>query len=90
LARPGDHLFCPFGCDTCAFFQLMQWLPNSKSCIDNLLLTYHIRRANLDAFWSQCQGMVEGMRRLFFTQAEVGDFFGFEMFDQIGPLFRSP
>jgi hypothetical protein len=26
------------------------------------------------------------MRRLFFTQAEVGDFFGFEMFDPIGPF----
>jgi hypothetical protein len=26
------------------------------------------------------------MRRLFFAQAEVGDFFGFEMFDRIGPF----
>jgi hypothetical protein len=26
------------------------------------------------------------MRRLFFTQAEVGVFFGFEMFDRIGPF----
>jgi hypothetical protein len=26
------------------------------------------------------------MRRLFFAQAEVGDFFGFEMFDCIGPF----
>ena len=28
------------------------------------------------------------MRRLFFTQAEVGDFFGFEMFDGIGPFLH--
>ena len=50
-ARPGDHLFCPFECDSCAFFRLMRRVPNSKSRVDNLLLTY-IRRANLDAFWS--------------------------------------
>jgi hypothetical protein len=30
--------------------------------------------------------MVEGVIQLFFAQAEVGDFFGFEMFDQIGPF----
>jgi hypothetical protein len=72
-AHPGEHHFCPFECDTCAFFQLMQRrLPNLKSRINNLLLTY-IRRANLDSFWSQRPGTVQGMRRLFFAQAEVGD-----------------
>jgi hypothetical protein len=84
-ARPGDHLFCPFECDSCAFFRLKRNLPRPESRTDSLLLTY-IRRANLDAFWSRRPGTVEGMRRLFFSQAEVGDFFGFEMFDRIGPF----
>ena len=84
-ARPGDHLFCPFECDACSFYRLKRRPPDSKSRIDSLLEVY-IRRANLDAFWSRRPGTVEGMRRLFFTQAEVGDFFGFEMFDRIGPF----
>jgi len=58
---------------------------DTKSRVDSLLQIF-IRRANLDAFWSRRPGTVEGMRRLFFTQAEVGDFFGFEMFDRIGPF----
>ena len=84
-ARPGDHLFCPFECDGCAFFRLKRRLPDPKSRVDSLLQVF-IRRANLDAFWSRRPGTVEGMRRLFFAQAEVGDFFGFEMFDRIGPF----
>jgi hypothetical protein len=84
-ARPGDHLFCPFECDGCAFFHLKWRLPDPKSRVDSLLQVF-IRRANLDAFWSRRPGTVEGMRRLFFAQAEVGDFFGFEMFDRIGPF----
>jgi hypothetical protein len=84
-ARPGDHLFCPFECDGCSFYRLKQRLPDPKSRIDSLLQIY-LRRANLDAFWSRRPGTVEGMRRLFFAQAEVGDLFGFEMFDRIGPF----
>ena len=85
-ARPGDHLLCPFECDAwCSFYRLKRKPPDSKSRIDSLLKIY-IRRANLDAFWSTRPGTVEGMWRLFFTQAEVGNFFGFEMFDRIGPF----
>lgn len=51
-ARPGDHLFCPFECDACAFFRLKRNLPDPKSRTDSLLQIY-IRRANLDAFWSR-------------------------------------
>ena len=86
-ALPGDHLFCPFEeCDTCTFLRLKRTKhPDPKSRTDSLLLVY-LRRANLDAFWSRRPGTVEGMWRLFFAQAEVGNLFGFEMFDRIlGP-----
>ncbi len=59
-ARPGDHFFYPFKCNTCSFFRLKRKLPDPKSCTDSLLQIC-IRRANLEA--------------------EVGDFFGFEMFN---------
>jgi hypothetical protein len=60
-ARPGDHLFCLFECDSCAFFRLKPKPLDPKSHIDSLLLIY-IRRANLDAFWSRGSGTVEGTR----------------------------
>ena len=84
-ARPGDHLFCPFECDSCAFFRLKHRHADPRNRTDSLLQVY-IRRAILDAFWSRRPGTVEGMRRLFFAQADVGVFFEIEMFDRIGPF----
>ncbi len=51
---------------------------------DDSLLAF-IRRANLDAFWSKAPDTVRGLRSLFWEQVEVGDVFGFQMFQPMGP-----
>jgi hypothetical protein len=84
-ARPGDHLFCPFECDYCAFFRLRGALPIEGREDDERLLAY-IRRANLDAFWSRRPGTVHNLASLFSEQIAVGESFGFDMFAPIGPL----
>jgi hypothetical protein len=82
-ARPGDHLFCPFECDGCCFYRLRGELPNPASHQDRHLLVY-IRRANLDAFWARRPGTVQGLVRLFAEQVEIGESFGFDMFEPPG------
>jgi hypothetical protein len=84
-ARGGDHLFCPFECDNCCFFQLKGATPVVDNQLDDLLLKY-IRRVNLDAFWSRRPGTVRGLVRMFNEQKETGDFFGFQMFKPLGPF----
>jgi hypothetical protein len=39
-ARPGDHLFCPFECDVCAFFRLKHRHADPNSRTDALLQIY--------------------------------------------------
>jgi hypothetical protein len=51
------------------------------------LLTY-IRRANLDAFWSRRPGTIKGLNNLFVEQVQVGERFGFRMFEPMGPFGR--
>ncbi|KAL7567487.1 hypothetical protein ACA910_009500 [Epithemia clementina (nom. ined.)] len=51
-SREGDILMCPFQCDDCLFYNLKSRYPTQDDGADNLLLLC-IRRANLDAFWSQ-------------------------------------
>jgi hypothetical protein len=46
----------------------------------------YIRRANLDAFWSRRPGTVYNLNNLFAEQVQVGEAFGFEMFDPMGPF----
>jgi hypothetical protein len=82
-ARAGDHLFCPFECDGCSFHRLRGEAPDARSHQDQILLSY-IRRANLDAFWSRRPGTVNGLLHLFLEQVEVGEMFGFDMFDPPG------
>jgi hypothetical protein len=65
--RDGDHLMCPFQCDTCHFYNIQGRRPGVKSQDDVLLMC--IRRANLDAFWSRESATVrqnqrEGVRGL--------------------------
>jgi hypothetical protein len=87
-ARPGDHLFCPFECDSCSFHRMKGGPPDPTSAIDTRLLAY-IRRANLDAFWSRRPGTVRGLVRLFQEQVAVGEEFGFEMFKPPGYFSES-
>lgn len=51
-------------------------------------LQIYIRRTILDAFWSRRPGTVAGLNRLFRQQVEVGETFGFSMFDPLGPFGR--
>ena len=58
-ARAGDHLVCPFECETCVVRNLLGRNPNKG---DTLLLCC-IRQANLDAFWGRASGTVDSTRR---------------------------
>jgi hypothetical protein len=50
-ARNGDHLMCPFQCDSCHFYNIQRRDPGAKAQDEVLLMC--IRRASLDAFWSR-------------------------------------
>jgi hypothetical protein len=52
IARPGDHLMVPFQCELCHFRNIMKRNPTVRVPEDQELLDF-MRRANLDAFWSQ-------------------------------------
>ena len=86
--RAGDHLFCPFECDNCSFWRLKKRDPDPNSAVDRVLQAF-IRRANLDAFWSRRPGTVYGLNNLFAEQVEVGEYFGFQMFNPLGPFGAS-
>ena len=58
-ARPGDGLFVPFECDYCIFHKLRGTDPKLNSPTDDMLMA-HIRRANLDSFWSRASSTVKG------------------------------
>jgi hypothetical protein len=87
-ARAGDHLFCPFECDYCLFYKLKGLEPDLARPDDALFMAY-VRRANLDAFWCRRPSTVNALRRLFLEQAEAGEYFGFQMFDPLGPFLPS-
>ena len=60
-ARDGDHLMCPFQCDSCHFFNIQRRRPGAKAQDEVLMMC--IRRANLDAFWSRETATVLANRR---------------------------
>ena len=62
-ARNGDHLICPFLCDLCIFHLVRRATPNPQSHKDLVLLS-HIRRINLDAFWSRSTSTIRGNARV--------------------------
>ena len=62
-ARNGDNLICPFLCDLCIFHVVRHTEPNPLSHKDKVLLS-HIRRINLDAFWSRSTSTVRGNARV--------------------------
>jgi hypothetical protein len=51
-ARNGNHMLCPFQCDSCHFRNLKDRDPLRDDCTDQNLLTA-IRRSNLDSFWGR-------------------------------------
>jgi hypothetical protein len=52
VARPGDHLFCPFQCELCHFRNIQDKSPNmGLGPLDDTELIKSLRRVNLDAFW---------------------------------------
>jgi hypothetical protein len=54
VARPGDHLFCPFQCELCHFRNLQGRSPQVGSgLLGDVELLKCLRRVNLDAFWSR-------------------------------------
>jgi hypothetical protein len=52
VARPGDHLMVSFQCEMCHFRNILMRDPNRRNANDLEILDM-MRRANLDAFWSQ-------------------------------------
>jgi len=60
--RNGDHLICPFQCDTCWFRNLQRRDPLPDNTRDSLLLCC-IRRANLDALWGRESHTVDSTLR---------------------------
>ena len=84
-ARGGDHHFSPFECDDCCFWRLTGREPTLSDETDYQLQGY-IWRANLDAFWSRRPGTVYGLGNLFEEQVRVGEHFGFQMFEPLGPF----
>ena len=63
VARGGDHMICPFLCETCVFRTVRHESPNKNKITDAALLQ-DIRRANLDAFWSRSTSTVMNNTRL--------------------------
>ena len=63
VARGGDHLICPFLCDLCIFRIVRRENPQPQSHKDQVLLS-HIRRVNLDAFWSRSRSTVRSNSRI--------------------------
>jgi hypothetical protein len=54
VARPGDHLLCPFQCELCLFRNIQGRLPLfGEGKLSDVVLLRALRRANLDAFWSR-------------------------------------
>jgi hypothetical protein len=76
-AREGDHLMCPFQCDTCHFYNIQKRRPGAKAQ-DNVLLMC-IRRAILDSFWSRESATVESNRREGARMRSGGERLGLDM-----------
>lgn len=80
-ARDGDSLLQPFQCDFCWFENLQGRAPISDNVKDQLLLG-HIRRVNLDLFWSRASGTVKSYVSAFRK--------GIQMDHELGLIPRHP
>jgi hypothetical protein len=85
-ARPGDSLFCPFECDDCVFFRITGG-PSHPNNRQHQNLLDHIRRTNLDAFWSRAPGTIRDLTWMFHEELKVGQTLSFCMFPHpMGPF----
>ena len=75
FARPGDHLMTPFQCELCHYRNLTQRNPSFNRPEHQECLA-HMRRANLDAFWSREPPTVEGHLREGFRVEATADRLG--------------
>jgi hypothetical protein len=62
FGRAGDQFVTRFQCDCCHFQNIKGHIPSDSIGADQRLLTF-IRRANLDAMWSQEVSTIEMSRR---------------------------
>jgi hypothetical protein len=76
-AWEGDHLMCPFQCDTCHFYNIQKQQPGAK-VQDNVLLMC-IRHAILDSFWSRESATVESNCREAARMHSGGERLGLDM-----------
>jgi hypothetical protein len=54
VARPGDHLLCPFQCELCLFRNIQgRSALSGEGNLSDVVLLRALRRAHLDAFWSR-------------------------------------
>jgi hypothetical protein len=85
-ARPGDLLCCPFECDNCVFFRITGG-PSHFHNRQHQNVLDHIRRTNLDAFWSRSPGTIRELTWMFHEELKVGQTLGFCMFPHpMGPF----
>ena len=75
-ARVGDDLMCPFQCDECSFYNLQGRFAADRE--QDKILKLCIRRANLDAFWSQERSTVEKNWREMKGLLEIGNTIGLD------------
>ena len=85
VGRNGDHLICPFQCDTCIFYLLKNRSPNPFLLKDELLQIC-IRRANLDAMWGRETSTVIANKRNVKRAVDLADLAGIKPnFEPLGP-----
>jgi hypothetical protein len=86
-SREGNHLLCPFQCDFCHFINMKDREPNMENAQDVFTMRC-IRRANLDAFWSQRPGTVYQHFRTYqlVMDLDVALGFGNKLLPSLGPF----
>jgi hypothetical protein len=59
----GDHMMCPFQCDTCHFWNIHKVGPRENEDPKDKLCLLAVRRAILDSFWGRERATVEANAR---------------------------
>jgi len=86
MARDGDHLMVTFQCELCHFRNIQGKNPSARKARDYDMLC-HIRRANLDAFWSREPKSVQNNVKEARRSEQTADRFGIDsMTPPMGPF----